>query len=327
MIPLPQPPKLIEKKGPTAIFEIAGLYPGYGVTIGNSLRRVLLSSLEGAAITQVKIENAPHEYGTLPGVYEDVMMILLNLKRLRFRLESKEPQTITLREEGEKEVLGKHFKLTSEVKLANPEQKIATITSKQGKLKIEAVVSPGIGYEPLELRDQTRAEVGVILLDAIYTPVQKVNFRVENMRVGKRTDFDRLYLEITTDGTITPEEALLGACRVLQKHYSLFIDSFVSKNLGKNLGKEEKSESHQKTEVQKISKDSSSVSEAKPKELKIEDLEISERVKTALLANGIKTVAGILQRKKETLRSLGGIGDKALQEIEKALKSLGFELN
>ncbi|MBZ9572922.1 DNA-directed RNA polymerase subunit alpha, partial [Patescibacteria group bacterium] len=235
MIPLPKAPKIIQKKGNTALFEIEALYPGYGVTVGNSLRRVLLSSLAGTAITQVKIKGVSHEFSTIPGVLEDVIIILLNLKKLRFKSFTNEPQTITLREKGIGEVKGKNFKLPPQVELANSEAHIATLTSKKTELNLEAQIEKGVGYSPVEEREQKKAEVGVIPVDAIFTPVKRVSFKVENMRVGKRTDFDRLKIEIETDGTLSPEEALRQASEILLGHFSLF-----SQEIGKAREKKKK---------------------------------------------------------------------------------------
>ena len=218
------------------MFEIEALYPGYGVTMGNSLRRILLSSLEGAAITQVKIKGAGHEFSTLPGVFEDVIIILLNLKKLSFKMFTSEPQTIVLKEKGQKEVKAKNFKLSPQVEITTPEAHIAALTSKKAELNLEAQIEQGVGYSPTEEREQKKAEVGVIPIDAIFTPVKKVSFHVENMRVGKRTDFDRLKIEIETDGTISPEEALKQASEILLNHFSLF-----SQEIGKKIsGKEKK---------------------------------------------------------------------------------------
>ena len=233
MIPLPSQPKIIKKEEKNkAIFEIEGLYPGYGVTIGNSLRRVLLSSLPGAAVTQVKIKGVQHEFSTIPGVLEDVIQIMLNLKQLRFKVYTQESQTATLKVKGEKEVTGADFELPSQVELANPEVHIATLTSKSAELNMEILIEKGIGYEPRENRkkpsgrSQEKLEIGTIPLDAIFTPIRKVAFKVENMRVGKRTDFDRLFLEIETDGTITPEESFCLASEILLNHFNMFSQSF-----------------------------------------------------------------------------------------------------
>jgi DNA-directed RNA polymerase subunit alpha len=226
MISLPSPPKIIERKDDSAVFTIEGLYPGYGVTIGNSLRRVLLSSLPGSAITQVKIKGVQHEFSTISGVKEDVISILLNLKQLRFKLHTEESQKARLQVRGVKEVKGTHFHLPSQVELANKDSHIATLTHKSAELDMEITIENGLGYEPIERRKKGKLEIGTIALDAVFTPVRKVSYRVENMRVGERTDFDRLFLELETDGTITPEEAFRQSAEILISHFSLFEEAF-----------------------------------------------------------------------------------------------------
>jgi len=188
MIPILLPTKIIQKKKNQAVFQIGGLYPGYGVTIGNALRRVLLSSMSGAAVTKVKIKGVQHEFSIIPGILEDVVIILLNLKNLRFKIFEGEVQEAQLKIKGEKEVKGSDFKLSPQVELANPECHIATITNKTTELEIEVKIEKGVGYEPLEQRKKKESEIGTILLDAIFTPIKRVNFQVENMRVGERTD-------------------------------------------------------------------------------------------------------------------------------------------
>lgn len=227
MIPLPIPPKVTEKKGNIARFEIEGLYPGYGVTIGNSLRRVLLSSLLGAAVTQVKIKGAQHEFSTIPGVIEDVLTITLNLKQMRFKIHSDEPQKAVLKVKGEKEVKGSDFEYPPQLELVDKNVHIATLTDKKAELDMEIQVEKGVGYEPAEKRKkQGKVEIGVIFLDAIFTPIKRVSFKVENMRVGERTDFDRVYVDIETDGTISPEDAFSQATEILVKHFSLILEPF-----------------------------------------------------------------------------------------------------
>ena len=233
MIFLPSQPKIIKKEGKNkAMFEIESLYPGYGVTIGNSLRRVLLSSLPGAAATQVKIKGVQHEFSTIPGVSEDGITIMLNLKQLRFKIYTDEPQKATLKVKGEKEVKGGDFELPPQVELVNPDAHLATLTTKSAELEIEILIEKGLGYESRESRKkpsdylQKKLEIGVIPLDSIFTPMKRVAFRVENMRVGERTDFDRLFLEIETDGTITPEDAFSQATEILLNHFNLLSQSF-----------------------------------------------------------------------------------------------------
>ena len=230
MFPLSSPPKLVQKKDKNiAIFEMEALYPGYGVTIGNSLRRVLLSSLEGAAITQVKIKGVQHEFSTISGVMEDVITIILNLKKLRFKVFTSEPQRATLLVKGEKEVKGSDFKLPPQAKIVNPNNHIASLTSSKSQLDMEIQIEKGIGYSPKEARGREKLEIGTIPIDAIFTPVKRVAFQVENMRVGERTDFDRLFLEVETDGTISPEAAFSQTSEILVKHFSLLAESFKEK--------------------------------------------------------------------------------------------------
>ncbi len=226
MIHLPNPPKIIKKKENFVQFEIEGLYPGYGVTIGNSLRRVLISSLEGAAITNVKIKGVHHEFSTIPGVLEDAIEIVSNFKKLRFRVFSEEPQKAILKIKGKKEVKGSDFEFPSQVELVSKDAPVCTITDKKKELEMEIQIEKGIGYEPVERRKKEKLEIGAIPLDAIFTPIKNVSLRVENMRVGKRTDFDRLFLEIETDGTITPEQAFAKASEILVGHFSLFKETY-----------------------------------------------------------------------------------------------------
>ena len=192
MISLPLQPKVIEKKDNRAIFQIEAIYPGYGVTIGNSLRRVLFSSLPGAAVTQFKIKGVQHEFSTLSGVLEDMLMIMLNLKQLRFKFFSEEPQKASLKIKGAQKVTASDFKFPSQVEIINKNAHVATLTSKSSELDMEIQIEKGIGYSLKENRGKEKLGIGEIALDAIFTPIQKVSYRVENMRVGERTDFDRL---------------------------------------------------------------------------------------------------------------------------------------
>jgi len=225
MIPLPTSIKTKNISPNNSIFEIESLYPGYGITLGNAIRRIILSSLSGAAVTEVRIKNAPHEFATIEGVKEDVLHILMNIKQLRFKMFGEEPQTATLVVKGEKEVTGKDFEYSSDLKLANPDLHIATITDKNTELEIEVKIEKGLGYvfEDKEIK----RSVGVIGMDAIFTPIKKVNYVVENMRVGKRTDFDKLSLEVQTDGTISPEEALSQSLKILSAQVGFLLEQVV----------------------------------------------------------------------------------------------------
>ena len=212
---LPLPPKLIQKKDKNiSVFEMKALYPGYGITIGNALRRILLSSLEGVAVTQVKIKGVQHEFSTVPDVLEDVLMIILNLKKLRFKLFTEEFQRATLSIKGKKKVKASDFKLPSQVKIVNPDCHIATLTTNRAQLDIEIQIEKGIGYESAEMRKR-KLPLGEVAIDSAYSSVRRVSLQVENMRVKERTDFDRLILEIETDGIISPKEALCQASEVL----------------------------------------------------------------------------------------------------------------
>jgi DNA-directed RNA polymerase subunit alpha len=318
MIPLPQPPKITSRSDNRAVFEIEGLYPGYAITVGNCLRRVLLSSLEGAAITQVKIKGALHEFSTIPSVLEDVIIVMLNLKKLRFKMFSDQPQNISLSVKGEKEARGKDFKLTSELELINPDAHIATLTKGSAELVIDALVERGVGYEPVERREIKKSEVGVLPLDAIYTPVKKVSLTTEDMRVGKRTDFGLLKVDLETDGTMTPEEAFAKAANILVQHFTLVESAFAEKP------KAEKVSSKKTTDQGEESGEEQAQEEVR--KTKVEDLKVSERTKNALLKNSLKTVGGIMRKSEKDLAELEGMGDKAIVEIKKALKKLGVSL-
>ena len=205
-----------EKEG---VFEVEGLYPGHGLTVGNALRRVLLSSLPGAAVTQMKIKGIDHKFSTIAGVLEDVIEVALNLKKIRFYFHAVEPQILILKVKGEKKVLARDIKTNAQVEVVNPDALIATLTDKNAELDMEITVEKGMGYVPVEARKTEKLPVKTIGLDAIFTPVVKVNFNVENMRVGERTDFNRLKLFIETDGSIFPSSALHKTCNILKDHF------------------------------------------------------------------------------------------------------------
>ncbi len=201
-------------------FQIEGLYTGYGLTIGNALRRVLISSLPGAAITRVKIKGVSHEFSTLDGLSEDIVELTLNLKRVRFHMYSDEPQTLILKAKGEQEITAGLIETNASVDVVNPEAKIGRLTAKNADLDMEITVERGLGYVPVEASKAEKLPIGVIALDAIFTPIVNVNFTVENMRVGDRTDFNRLKLVVTTDGSITPSAAVAQASVILGEHYA-----------------------------------------------------------------------------------------------------------
>lgn len=319
MIPLPSAPRIAHAEGKRAVIEIEGLYPGYGHTIGNSMRRILLSSLPGAAITTVKIDGVGHEFSTLEGVMEDITDLTLNLKQMRFRLHEEGPFTITLSASGEQEIRGRDFKMPSQVELVSPDLHIATISAKKTKLQIEATVESGLGYIPVEARSKEKVDVGSIALDAAFSPVRHVNYEVENMRVGDRTDYNRLVLTIETDGSLEPAEAFTRAAAILTDQFSALkewsvapIPSGVDETAaaeGERVEAEEKEEEGEDA-----------------MKTKLDDLRISSRTLNALREAGIKTVGGLARKRTATLGEVEGIGEKGIQEIKKALGNLGITL-
>lgn len=314
-ISLPKTLSLVEQISPNrAIFEIEGLYPGYGLTIGNALRRTMLSSLPGAAVTSIKIKGINHEFSTIPGVFEDVVEIILNLKQIRFKVHSDTPQVITLKARGEKEVRAKDIKLVSQVEVANPEQHIVNLTSKNSTLEIEITVEKGLGYSSIESRKKQKQEVGTIALDAIFTPIKVVNYEVEDMRVGDKTDYNRLRFDIETDGTIAPIEALVSAANLLIEHFKIVTLPVVGK-----ITKE-------KGEVKTVKKEREEKIEIEASKIKIEELKLSNRTQNILLVNHLKTVANLVKMTEDDLLNLDGLGEKALKEIKKALGKLGLTL-
>ncbi len=218
---LPSKPKIIKEEDNVGVFEIEGLYTGYGLTIGNALRRVLLSSLPGAAITTVKIKGVQHEFSTLPGVLEDVIQIIINLKKIRVKMFNNEPQTLFLSVKGDKKISAADIDKNSNVEILNPEAHIATLTDKKSELEIIFTIEQGLGYVPAEFRKKEKLPIGTISLDAAFSPIQKVNYEVEDMRVGERTDYNRLRIYIETDGSISPRLALKKATEILFAHFQM----------------------------------------------------------------------------------------------------------
>jgi DNA-directed RNA polymerase subunit alpha len=250
MLQLPSEPKLVSKTGNRAVFEIAPLYPGYGMTVGNTLRRVLISSLEGAAITSVKIKGVDHEFSAIPGILEDVIEIVLNLKKIRFKLFKDEPVVVTLSAKGSGEVTAGDIKTTSDIRVINKEQHIATITDKKTELEMEMTIENGIGYVPVEQRRREKLSVGEIAIDGIFTPIKNVNFTVENIRVGGRTDYNKILLDVETDGSISPEEALKKASQILIEHFTIVSSVAIPEEIETEESKPKKRGRKKKTETE-----------------------------------------------------------------------------
>lgn len=326
-ITLPKKSKFIETGENSGKFIIEDCYPGYGTTLGNSLRRVLLSSLDGAAATAIKIKGVSHEFSTIEGVLEDVVQIILNVKKLRFKSFSDEPVRLNLKFNGKGEITGKDIKGTSEVEVVNNDQVIATATSPKTELEMEIEVDRGIGYIPVELQEK-RDEIGWISIDAIYTPIKRVNYNVENMRVGKRTDYERIVLEILTDGSITPTDAFNQAVRILVEQFSVLsegVDATTQSQKEKieNAGKPEDYEAV----LDKGGDETPEKSDNDVENMSIEDLKgLSTRTINALKDNKISKVKGIIKLSTEELGELNGMGEKGVKEIKKAIGLLGLIL-
>jgi len=289
-------------------FTAEPLERGYGVTLGNALRRVLLSSIEGAAVTNVKIEGILHEFSTIDGVKEDVPEIILNIKNIVLRSYSKTPRKIYIREKGEKEVKARNLIVDESIEVINPDLHIATLTSPDAKLEIEMEVGRGRGFVPAEMNKREDAPIGVIPVDSIFTPIKKVNFKVENTRVGKRTDYDRLILEVYTNGSIEPKEALIYAARVLNKHLELFF------TLGEI----------PEEEVEELTPEEVALYEKL--RIPVSELELSVRSANCLREANIKTLADLVEKTEAQLLSYKNFGKKSLNEIVTLLKSMGLSL-
>ena len=314
---LPSKPKIIREDNNTGTYEIDGLYPGYGHTLGNSLRRIILSSLPGAAVTKVKIKGVSHEFSAIDGVKEDVITLLLNLKKLRIRLNTDEPQTMTLKAKGIKDVTAKDIEAPGQVEIMNADQHIASLTEKSSELEIELTAEKGLGYVSKEIIQKDRVEIGAITLDAAFTPIRKANYEVENMRVGDRTDFNRLRLTIETDGTITANEAL-------EKSIILMINQ-----LKAVVGfKEEEivAEESTKSEETSSSEDSSKENNSELLKTRVDALGFSSRTIKALTNGNIRTLGGLARKKESDIMDIDGLGSKGIQEIKKVLSEYGISL-
>lgn len=322
-ISLPKTPKIIEQKGNWARFEISECFPGYGLTLGNALRRVLLSSLEGAAITAVKIKGVQHEFSTITHVMEDVIEIILNLKQVRLKSFNPEPVKLSLKAKGEKKVVAGDIKATSDIEIINKDAHIATLTSKKGELEMELVIEQGLGYVPTEQKRGNKLPIGTIAIDAIFSPIKKVNYKVENMRVGDRTDYNKLVFEIETDGTISPQDAFGKATKILVDHFTTLSNIAQKIPPTKEIKEVEKILTIPKKEEIAI------VSQAEAKDIlktKIEELKLPKRVINALLANKIKTIESLIKKSEKELAEMPRMGQKAIKEIKKEIGKFGLIL-
>lgn len=254
-IQLPESIKIDEKENNKAVVTIEPLYPGYGLTLGNALRRVLISSLPGSAITAIKIKGVQHEFSSIEHVKEDIVDIILNIKLIRIKLIKEDDDIVlTLKAKGEKVVTTKDIKTTAGIEIVNPDQIIATLTDKSAELEMELTIGSGLGYSSVESREKEKPEIGVIAIDSIFTPVLKARFEIENVRVGQMTNYDRLTLQIETDSTITPTDAFNKATEMLVNHFSFILNKKNSAKRKAKKGEEEKQDAKKIEKEQKADK-------------------------------------------------------------------------
>ncbi len=292
-------------------FVVEPLERGYGITLGNSLRRIMLSSLPGAAVSQVKIEGVLHEFSSIPGVKEDVTEIIMNIKSLAIKNSSdtNEPKTAYIEYEGEGIVRASDIQVDQDIEILNPDLVIATLSGKDTKLYMELTITKGRGYVSSDRNKTEDLPIGVIAIDSIYTPVERVNVTVENTRVGQITDFDKLTLDVYTNGTLVPDEAVSLAAKVLSEHLSLFID------LSENAKTAEVMVEKEDDEKEKVL------------EMSIDELELSVRSYNCLKRAGINTVEELTNKTSEDMMKVRNLGRKSLEEVLAKLKELGLQLN
>ncbi len=292
-------------------FVVEPLERGYGITLGNSLRRIMLSSLPGAAVSQIKVEGVLHEFSAIPGIKEDVTEIIMNLKSLAIKnnSETNEAKTAYVEYEGEGIVHASDIQVDQDIEILNPDLVIATLSGKDAKLYIELTITKGRGYVSAEKNKHEDLPIGVIAIDSIYTPVERVNVTVENTRVGQITDYDKLTLDVYTNGTLVPDEAVSLAAKVLSEHLSLFID------LSENAKTAEVMVEKEDDEREKVL------------EMSIDELELSVRSFNCLKRAGINTVEELCNRTSEDMMKVRNLGRKSLEEVLAKLKELGLQLN
>lgn len=321
-ITLPSKPRIVSEEGDRGIYEIDSLYPGYGHTLGNSLRRIILSSLPGAAITTLKIAGIAHEFSTIADVKEDVITIILNLKRVRFRLATDEPATASLKIKGVKKVTAGDIVAAGQLEVLNKDLPIAELTEKNAELEIQMSVERGLGFLSREALHKEKMEIGAIAMDAIFSPIRRVAYEVENMRVGDRTDFNRLRITIETDGTLTPREALERSIAIMIHQLKAVVgfqepESELPPALAALAGDQIK---------ERADADGSENETAAAMKEKIESLNFSTRTQNALSEAGIRTLGGLARKKQDDLLEIEGLGEKGLQEIKRLLSNYGLTL-
>jgi DNA-directed RNA polymerase subunit alpha len=315
---MPSKPRIVTEEGNKGVFEIDGLYPGYGHTLGNSLRRIILSSLPGASVVSIKIDGVSHEFQALDGIKEDVIVIILNLKKVRFKMLSDESQTVTLSIKGPKDVKASDIKTGGQVEILNPDSHIASVTGKVN-LNIEMKIEKGLGFIPKEVMQKEKVDIGTIAVDAIFTPIRRVAYEVENMRVGDKTNHNRLRISIETDGTLTPREALSESIVIMINQLKAIVD-FKEPEI------EIKSEKKAKTEEVEAGEEKKGDDFTDVLKTRTDTLDLSTRTLNALTAANIRTLGGLARKKREDLLEVEGIGEKGITEIKKILGKFGLNL-
>ncbi|MBP6866437.1 MAG: DNA-directed RNA polymerase subunit alpha [Candidatus Pacebacteria bacterium] len=319
---LPSKPRVVTEEGNKGVFEIDGLYPGYGHTLGNSLRRIILSSIPGASVVSIKIEGVSHEFQTMEGVKEDVIVMILNLKKVRFKLLTDEPQTVTLSVKGPKAVTAADIETTGQVEVLNPESYIAEVTGKIN-LNIELRIERGLGFISKEMMQKDKVDIGTIAVDAIFTPIRRVSYEVENMRVGDNTNHNRLRIAIETDGTLTPREALSNSVITMIEQLKAVVgfkesameeEVVAPKKAKKEDAEDDKEDKEDKEDLTDVLK------------TRIDALDLSTRTLNSLTQANIRTLGGLARKKREDLLEVEGIGEKGISEIKKVLTKFGLSL-
>ena len=318
-IVLPSKLKIVSEDTKHGVYEIEGLYPGYGHTLGNSLRRIILSSIPGSAITQVTIKGADHEFSTLAGVREDVITMILNLKKVRFQLTGDEPQTATLHVKNGVATAA-DFKTSGQLIVTTPEQYIAEVTGK-GDLEIQVVVASGMGFVYREMLSKEKVDIGTIMTDARFSPIVGCSYDVEDMRVGDRTNYNRLRISIETDGSLEPKAALETAIKIMLEQFKAILDlkeiAHITSTEPKVMDVE-----HLRDEVSGKSKEDMT----EILKIRIDSLQFSTRTLNALGDAGIRTVGGLIQKTEAGLLELDGFGEKGLNEVKDVLSEYGLTL-
>lgn len=319
-IVMPSQPRVVMEEGNKGVFEIDGLYPGYGHTLGNSLRRIILSSLPGASVTSIKIDGVNHEFQTLDGIKEDVIVMILNLKKARFKMISNEPQVVTLSVKGPKEVTARDIKTGGQVEILNPELHIVEVTGKIN-LNIEIKIEKGLGFIPKEVFQKEKVEVGTIAVDAIFTPVLRVSYEVENMRVGDKTNHNRLRISIETDGTLSAREALSRSIEIMINQLKAIVDFKEPVPMSEEVGVPTASKDKKENREEAKGPDFADILKTRT-----DSLDLSARTLNALTGANIRTLGGLARKKREDLLEVEGIGEKGILEIKKVLGKFGLNL-